>query len=111
MTKTASAMASFEIHRTIGAASDTCRGRFFTGTWRAKMSKTALSILGSLLLSTALSAPATAGSAQHSRGKHPGLPHYVLFDVGTFGGEFSNFFGPATRQLNRRGEAVGADNT
>jgi probable HAF family extracellular repeat protein len=75
------------------------------------MSKTTLSILSSLLLSTALAAPATAGSPQHAPGKHPGLPHYVLFDVGTFGGEFSNFFGPATRQLNSHGDAVGANNT
>jgi probable HAF family extracellular repeat protein len=76
------------------------------------MNKTTKITLTSLLLTTALAVPALAGPPQQAPGKRPGLSsHYKLFDVGTFGGEFSNFFGPATRQLNRHADAVGANNT
>lgn len=75
------------------------------------MSKTTLTILSSILLGSVLMAPGIAALPQHAPSKAPWIPHYVLFDVGTFGGDFSNFFGPATRQLNTHGDAVGSDNT
>src|SRR6476619_6297002 len=74
------------------------------------MSKTTLSILGSLLLGTALAASASASQAKHTPGNGD-LPHYVLFDVGSFGGGFSGFCYPNCRQLNQKGAAVGINTT
>jgi probable HAF family extracellular repeat protein len=80
------------------------------GHWRIKMSKTTLSVLSSILLSTALAVSATAGPTKHSPGM-TGLPHYVLFDVGTFGGGLGYYSNPATRSLNRHGDSVGVSTT
>src|SRR3954447_13076428 len=74
------------------------------------MSKSTKSILTSLVLSTAVAVPAAAGVA-HGATKHPSLPHYVLFDVGSFGGGLSGFCYPNCRQLNRHGDAVGINTT
>src|SRR4051794_9891474 len=74
------------------------------------MSKTTLSILTLGLLSTALGVPAATASP-HAIGKPGMLPHYVLFDVGSFGGGFSAFCYPNCRQLNKKGEAVGVNTT
>lgn len=74
------------------------------------MSKTALSMLGSLLLSTALAAPAATAPAKHPPGRGT-LPHYVLFDVGSFGGGAGQFCYLACREINRHGHAVGIDAT
>lgn len=71
------------------------------------MGKRTLSILGSLLLSTAGATPGAAGRGTHQSS----LPHYVLFDVGTFGGGLSGFCYPNCRQLNSKGEAVGINTT
>lgn len=78
--------------------------------WRAKTT-TKLSILGSILMCSALAVPAVAGSPRHAAPKHPGLPHYVLFDVGSFGGGFSTVCGLACRSLNSHGVVVGLDAT
>lgn len=66
-------------------------------------------ILTSLLLGAALAVPAAATPVHP--GKHPGLPHYVLFDVGSFGGGFSGTCGLACRIINSEGDVVGLDAT
>ena len=75
------------------------------------MSKSTLSIFASLLLSTALAAPSAAAGAKHEAHTPGTLPHYVLFDVGTFGGGFSSICGLACRVLNSHGNVVGIDAT
>ena len=75
------------------------------------MSKSSISILGSILLSTALASPAAA-SVGRAPGLRTSLPHYVLFDVGSFGGRISR---PSAallcRPLNKKGALVGIDAT
>lgn len=75
------------------------------------MRKIAQAMLGSVLLSSSLTVPAMAVGPQERPGKHPFLPHYILFDVGSFGGGFSTFCYPNCRQLNQHGDAVGIDAT
>ncbi|MBV8800152.1 MAG: hypothetical protein JO208_10150, partial [Alphaproteobacteria bacterium] len=74
------------------------------------MSKTTLSVLSSLLLSTVLTAPAGAGQVKHATGRGS-LPHYVLFDVGSFGGGAGQFCYLACREINKKGDSVGIDAT
>jgi probable HAF family extracellular repeat protein len=68
-----------------------------------------ISILGSFLLSAALALPAAA-SAGRAPGHQP-PPHYVLFDIGSFGGDFTIFCGLACRPLNEKGVLVGLNAT
>jgi probable HAF family extracellular repeat protein len=74
------------------------------------MSKPTPTILASLLLTTALAGPVFAAMA-HSPVKHPSLQHYVIKDVGSFGGGFGLYSNPASRVLNDRGANAGVNST
>src|ERR1700750_1301000 len=54
-----------------------------------------------MILTAALAVPAVAQKQQQPEGKSPG-PRYVVTDLGTFGGGFSNSFG-----LNERDQVGG----
>jgi probable HAF family extracellular repeat protein len=73
------------------------------------MTKSKLAILPAILMCSALTAPVLAATRHPS--PHAGLPHYVLFDVGTFGGGFGLYSNPGARVLNGKGTAVGVDAT
>lgn len=70
------------------------------------MSNMTKSILMTVLLGSAMTVSAMA-TPEHVSGKAPYVPHYILFDVGSFGGGFSAFCYPNCRQLNKNGDAVG----
>jgi probable HAF family extracellular repeat protein len=71
------------------------------------MTKTKITILTSLLLSSTLSAAAMAGPPQQQPGNRPTLPHYLIKDVGSLGGGFGLYSNPASRVLNSRGVNAG----
>jgi probable HAF family extracellular repeat protein len=75
------------------------------------VSKNAFSTLTSLLLSSALSATALAAPTRPNPDRQASLPHYVLFDVGSFGGHFSGLCGPSCRIINSHNVVVGIDAT
>ena len=69
-------------------------------------------LLTTLLLSTVLVSPAVADSQKNRLGSwHPTLPHYVIKDVGSFGGGFGLYSNPASRVLNSRGSSAGMNTT
>ncbi len=75
------------------------------------MSKNTLSIL-TLVLGGAFALPTLAASPQHAQGGvHPGLPHFVIKDVGSFGGGFGLYSNPGSRVLNSHGANVGINST
>ena len=75
------------------------------------MSKCRISI-STILLGSALAAPALAGSAQQTLpGMHQSLPHYVIRDVGSLGGGFGIYSNPGSRALNSTGANVGVMST
>ena len=75
------------------------------------MNKRRISI-SSILLGTAVAAPALAGTAPHMPpGIQPSLPHYVIRDVGSFGGGFGIYSNPGSRALNSSGANVGVMST
>lgn len=75
------------------------------------MSKTTLKILSSILLATAIAAPAVAHQRTLPPGRLAGLPRYMLFDVGTFGGPLGYYSNPASRSLNSSGANAGGAET
>ncbi len=72
--------------------------------------KSSISILSSILLSTALALPAAA-SGRQATVQRSSLTHYVMFDVGSFGGHFTSICGLACRPLNEKGALVGINAT
>lgn len=75
------------------------------------MNTSKISILSSILLCTTLVLPAAAASTRQVPGQRSPLQHYVLFDVGSFGGGFSGFCYPNCRQLNSKSVGVGISAT
>jgi probable HAF family extracellular repeat protein len=60
------------------------------------------------ILATSVGAAAQDAAAQEKTTKHH---HYKLFDVGTFGGRFSQYSVPSSAGLNNRGVAAGVADT
>src|SRR5690348_8777741 len=75
------------------------------------MTKITLTILSSLLLGSALATSPVSASQPQSSGKHPFVLHYLLFDVGTFGGNNGAYGEYGTHSLNRHGANVGSMST